>query len=239
MAGRKLEGGYGLDGLRMRDDHREDQRDLLVSGGLINFLNSSKSSQDLGFSDEERVKDWELQEAEKEKKKAREEARKRAEKKLKLWEESEEEKKRKRFRKMSKAKQDLRRAELEAEARLVNERLERVKVEATEKKAREKLRKAKEEAEIRRAMKRMNVEDDDNEGPPWLFGGESTDEASDGELDGLENDQLVSAVAWDNVKRSRWLRGAEWVGDSPVDVVRPRLDKKEAGGLKRSYTMQI
>ena len=97
----------------------------------------------------------------------------------------------------------------------------------------------REEAEIRRAMKRMNVEDDDNEGPLWPFGGESTDEASDGELDGLENDQLVSAVAWDNVKRSRWLRGAEWVGDSPVDVVRPRLDKKEAGGLKRSYTMRI
>ena len=63
MAGRELQGGYHPSGLNRRYDLREEQRDLLASGGMAGLMNSSIDSQEIG-SDEERIKDWDFEKEE-------------------------------------------------------------------------------------------------------------------------------------------------------------------------------
>ena len=96
-----------------------------------------------------------------------------------------------------------------------------------------KLAKAKEEAEFRRALELMAGNESD--GMPALY---SLTSSSVGtwDADVPLNTEIVSDVAYTSIKGSYWLRGVQWVGNRPIEVLRPRFDPKREAEIRAAMT---
>ena len=106
--------GYSPEGKRLKAEHLEVQRELLVLSGRLNQMNLSIDSQFLDAEDEGQIQEWELQEERrirKEEMNRQREAELRlrqeeAQKKFKMWQEKEKEKRRLKAEKEKKEKEE-------------------------------------------------------------------------------------------------------------------------------------